>query len=104
MSAELWLLAASLVLALVQIGLASLSAKKQTGIDMMHIPYPGGGPSQIGLIAATMQGSTETTFYVLTVYFGAVGIRKIRHCLPAALVSDLAGFLVSVLIVRLIFG
>jgi len=63
-----------------------------------------GPDSQIGLIAATMQGSTETTFYVLTVYFGAVGIRKIRHCLPAALVSDLAGFLVSVLIVRLIFG
>ena len=42
------------------------------------------GPDSLtGLIASTMQGSTETTFYVLTVYFGAVGVRKIRHSLPA---------------------
>lgn len=63
------------------------------------------GPDSLtGLIASTMQGSTETTFYVLTVYFGAVGVRKIRHSLPAALVSDLAGFLVSTYIVYLVFG
>lgn len=47
-------------------------------------------------LAATIQGSTETTFYVLAVYFGSVGIYRPRHALPAALMADLAGFLASV--------
>ncbi|MEZ0328311.1 MAG: nucleoside recognition domain-containing protein [Dissulfuribacterales bacterium] len=47
-------------------------------------------------LAATIQGSTETTFYVLAVYFGAVGVYRPRHALPAALMADLAGFLASV--------
>lgn len=63
------------------------------------------GPDSLtGLIASTVQGSTETTFYVLTVYFGAVGVRKTRHSLAAALIADLAGFLMSVYIVHLVFG
>jgi len=63
-----------------------------------------GPDSLIGLIASTMQGSTETTFYVLTVYFGAVGIRNIRHCLSASLFSDLAGFLAATYVAYLVFG
>lgn len=47
-------------------------------------------------LAATIQGSTETTFYVLAVYFGSVGIYRPRYALPAALMADLAGFLASV--------
>jgi spore maturation protein SpmA len=49
-------------------------------------------------LAGTIQGSTETTFYVLAVYFGAVGIRQVRHGLAAALLADLAGFLAAVAI------
>ena len=44
-----------------------------------------------GLLAATMQGSTETTFYVLAVYFGAVGIRHARHTVTCGLLADVAG-------------
>ncbi|ERS91776.1 nucleoside recognition domain-containing protein [Halomonas sp. PBN3] len=56
------------------------------------------------LLAATMQGSTETTFYVLAVYFGAVGIRKIRHGLGCALVADLAGILTAIGVCYWFFG
>lgn len=55
-------------------------------------------------MAATMFGSSETTFYVIAVYFGAVGIRKTRHALPAGLVADLAAALLSVYVVRLMFA
>ena len=48
------------------------------------------------LVAATVQGSTETTFYVLAVYFGAVGIQRARHAVGCALVADLAGVLASI--------
>ncbi len=63
-----------------------------------------GADSFIGLLASTIQGSTETTFYVLTVYFGSVGIRNVRHAVSVGLMSDLAGFLASVFIVHLVFG
>lgn len=56
------------------------------------------------LLAATMQGSTETTFYVLAVYFGAVGIRRVRHAVGCALAADLAGILTSVLVCYWFFG
>jgi spore maturation protein B len=55
-------------------------------------------------MAATMFGSTETTFYVIAVYFGAVGIKKTRHAVPAGLVADFAAMLVAVWAVRLLFG
>ncbi len=48
------------------------------------------------LVAATVQGSTETTFYVLAVYFGAVGIQRARHAVGCALLADLAGVLASI--------
>jgi spore maturation protein B len=55
-------------------------------------------------MVATMFGSTETTFYVIAVYFGAVNIRETRHAVPAGLLADLVGFLASVYIVKLLFG
>ena len=54
-----------------------------------------GADSPAGRTAAVMLGSTETTFYVLSVYFGAAGVRKTRHAVPAALCADLAGFLAA---------
>jgi len=59
--------------------------------------------SFLSFLVSTMQGSTETTFYVLAVYFGAVGIRRTRHALPAALLADAAGILASVFICNLVF-
>lgn len=50
-----------------------------------------GVDSFAALLAATFQGSTETTFYVLAVYFGAVGIQRARHAIPCALIADAAG-------------
>ena len=51
--------------------------------------------SAIGRTAAVMLGSTETTFYTISVYFGAAGIHKTRYAVPAALIADLTGFLVA---------
>ena len=62
-----------------------------------------GTDSFIGRCAAVMLGSTETSFYVIAVYFGATGIKKSRHAVPAALMADLAGFIMAALSVRLIF-
>ncbi len=56
------------------------------------------------LLAATVQGSTETTFYVLAVYFGAVGIRRVRHAVGCALAADLAGILTSIAVCYWFFG
>nr|WP_246417272.1 spore maturation protein [Rehaibacterium terrae] len=56
------------------------------------------------LLAATVQGSTETTFYVLAVYFGAVGIRRARHAVGCALVADVAGILAAIAVCYLFFG
>jgi len=55
-------------------------------------------------MVATMFGSTETTFYVIAVYFGAINIRKTRHALPAGLIADFAAVLLSVYVVKLLFG
>ncbi|MFL5262563.1 MAG: spore maturation protein [Anaeromyxobacteraceae bacterium] len=57
-----------------------------------------------GRLVSVMAGSTETTFYVLAVYMGAVSITRARHTLPAALVADAVGFAASVVVVRLFFG
>ena len=56
------------------------------------------------LLAATVQGSTETTFYVLAVYFGAVGIQRARHGVACALLADLAGVLASIAVCYWFFG
>jgi spore maturation protein SpmB len=50
-----------------------------------------GPDSHVGYLVSTLQGSTETTFYVLAVYFGAVGVTRVRHALAAGLLADLAG-------------
>ncbi|RNB84894.1 spore maturation protein [Brevibacillus panacihumi] len=63
-----------------------------------------GPDSFLGRLAATMQGSTDTTLYVLTVYFGAVGIRNSSYALKVGLWSDLAGVIFSLLVVYLVFG
>lgn len=63
-----------------------------------------GGDSFIAKTAATMMGSTETTFYVVAVYFGAVGIRRTRHAIPAGLLADLAGVLASIYVCRYFFS
>lgn len=62
-----------------------------------------GADSFIGRLASTMQGSTDTTFYVLTVYFGAVGIRKMGDALKVGLVADVIGIMASIVIVSIVF-
>ncbi len=62
-----------------------------------------GADSLVGRTAAVMLGSTETTFYVLSVYFGAAGVKKSRHAVPAALCADAAGFLAAAWSVSLFF-
>lgn len=62
-----------------------------------------GPDSMIGRIASTIQGSTDTTLYVLTVYFGAVGIRNSRYALKVGLISDAVGFLAAVAVCFLVF-
>jgi len=63
-----------------------------------------GADSLIAKIGATMFGSTETTFYVLAVYFGSVGVTKSRHALPAGLFADAVGIFSAVYICKLLFG
>lgn len=63
-----------------------------------------GPDSMIGRIASTVQGSTDTTLYVLTVYFGAVGIRNGRYALKVGLFSDVVGFVAAIAVCLLIFG
>jgi spore maturation protein B len=59
------------------------------------------GPDNIvSLMAATVYGSTETTFYVAAVYFGSVGVKQTRHAIPAGLVGDFVGVVASVIICR----
>lgn len=58
----------------------------------------------IGKLASTMQGSTDTTLYILTVYFGAVGIKKMGYALKVGLLADLVGIIASIIVVTLIFG
>ncbi len=63
------------------------------------------GPDNIvSLMAATIYGSTETTFYVAAVYFGSVAVKQTRHAIPAGLLGDLAGIVASVIICRVVFA
>lgn len=62
-----------------------------------------GPDSFIGRLTSTMYGSTETTFYVLAVYFGSVGIKKTRHAVPAGLIADAAGLLAALFICKIVF-
>ena len=70
------------------------------GSDIMQTYGP---DSTIGRTAAVMLGSTETTFYTVAVYYGAAGIRRTRHTIPAALAADITGFLAAAWMVRWMF-
>lgn len=70
------------------------------GADLMHTYGP---DSLIGRTAAIMLGSTETTFYTISVYFGAAGVKKTRYTVPAALIADLTGFIVASLSARFLY-
>ncbi|HHW27904.1 MAG TPA: spore maturation protein [Firmicutes bacterium] len=80
-----------------------LSGSGARGV-MTELVATHGPQSLIGRMAAIMNGSTDTTFYVLAVYFGSVQIRKTRHALPAGLLADLAGLLAAAWVTRLFFG
>ena len=83
--------------------LRPLSGSGSSGIhlDLLHT-Y--GADSFIGQLASTMSGSTETTFYVLAVYFGAVGVHRTRHAIPAGLAADITGVFASVFAVKLLLN
>ena len=76
------------------------SAALAVGADLM-VQY--GVDSLIGRTAAVMLGSTETTFYTISVYLGAAGIKKTRYCIPAALFADFVGFFMASLTVKWMF-
>jgi spore maturation protein SpmA/spore maturation protein SpmB len=85
--------------------LRPLSGSGAYGIVASIINDPAVGPdSYTGYLVSTLQGSTETTFYVLAVYFGAVQIRRIRYALVPALSADLAGIIAAVAIVYALYG
>lgn len=71
---------------------------------MAELIHENGGDSLIAKTAATMMGSTETTFYVIAVYFGAIGIKKTRYAIAAGLLADAAGVIAAVLICRWVFA
>jgi len=85
--------------------LRSLSGSGAYGYMTSVLQDPAIGPdSYAGYLVSTIQGSTETTFYVLAVYFGAVQVRRVRHALAAGLIADIAGLAAAVLICALLFG
>lgn len=85
--------------------LRPLSGSGAYGVLASIIQDPSIGPdSYTGYLVSTLQGSTETTFYVLAVYFGAVQIRRVRHAMWAALTADLAGICAAVAICAYLYG
>jgi spore maturation protein SpmA/spore maturation protein SpmB len=84
--------------------LRPLSGSGAYGVMASIINDPAIGPdSYVGMLVTTLQGSTETTFYVLAVYFGAVQIRRIRHTLAAALTADVVAVFAAVVICSYLF-
>jgi spore maturation protein SpmA/spore maturation protein SpmB len=85
--------------------LRPLSGSGAYGVMASIINDPAIGPdSYIGYLVSTLQGSTETTFYVLAVYFGAVQVRRIRHALAAGLTADIVGVIAAVVAVSFLYG
>ena len=68
-----------------------------------HVLETHGPDSFLGRVASVLQGSSDTTLYVLTLYFGSVGVRRTRYALPLCLIGDCTGFFGAVLITRLLF-
>jgi len=83
--------------------LRPLSGSGALGI-MADIIATHGPDSFVGMLVSTLQGSTETTFYVLTLYAGAGRVRDLRHALPACLIGDAAGILGATAACHLFFG
>ena len=77
------------------------SAALAVGADLMR---QHGVDSLIGKTAAVMLGSSETTFYTISVYFGAAGVKRTRYAIPAALCADVTGFFCAALFARLFFS
>ena len=78
-----------------------LSGSGSLGV-MTELMKAHGPDSLIGVMVSTMYGSSETTFYVLAVYFGAVGIKNLRHSVLAGIIADIVGMIAAVWIVNLI--
>ena len=83
--------------------LRPLSGSGSLGL-MAEIMKTHGPDSFVGILVSTMYGSSETTFYVLAVYFGAVQIRNTRHAVAAGLIADLFGMLGALFVCRVLFG
>ena len=84
--------------------LRPLSGSGAYGVMASIINDPAIGPdSYTGMLVSTLQGSSETTFYVLAVYFGAVQIRRLRHALAAALTADVVATLAAIVICSYLF-
>lgn len=75
---------------------SSASLGMLTNIFSVHGP-----DSYLGILASVMQGSTDTTLYILTLYFGSVGIKKTRYALINGLIADLLSFIIAIIIVNL---
>ena len=80
-----------------------LSGSGSLGI-MSEVMSVHGPDSFIGILVSTIMGSTETTFYVLALYFGSVSIKKTRHAVTVGILADIAGILGALFIVKLLFG
>lgn len=83
--------------------LKPISGSGSTAI-LTQILTENGADSFCGRVAAVIAGSTETTFYAITVYFGSIGIKNIRHTMAAALLADAASMAAAIITVRLFFG
>jgi spore maturation protein SpmA len=85
--------------------LRSFSGSGANGVMVSIINDKAIGPdSYTGLLVSTIQGSSETTFYVLAVYYGAIGVKRVRHTLAAALLADVAGIAGSIVAAKLWFA
>ena len=71
---------------------------------MVDVMQAHGVDSFAGKLAAIIQGSTETTFYVLAVYFGSVGVKHTRHALPCALFADAVGLVAAIVVAYAFFA
>ncbi len=90
--------------ALAMAGMRTLSGSASFGLLDSFMKVPSIGPdSYTGLLLGTIYGSSETTFYVIAVYFGAIQTRRIRHALAAGLIADVAGLIAAVAVCRLLF-
>jgi spore maturation protein B len=81
----------------------SLTGSGSLGL-MTDLVNTAGPDTLLGRMAATMYGSTETTFYVLAVYFGAVGVKRSRHAVLAALIADATAVVAAIIVCRWLFG